>query len=395
MSGGYAGNGFPGRRRIWRGTLFVMALVLSSSRAARGESHNLRILINIPAYEMKVIQDGELRYTFPVAVGKPSEPTPVGFFHIACVVSNPTWYPQHDHRKPVPPGPKNPLGRWWLGLSAKGYGIHGNNNESSIGRSVSKGCIRMYNRHIEELVKVVQPGTPVEIVYRPYKFILEKDGSCTYVRIYQDIYGKKISLADLVAEEASKLYSGRTLYRPALEIPREAPGLAALPWRKRILLNGEEAGFGYAKGARHYIPARLWNTCVPYAAGTGFPFAGDGEFLELESICAVMVHPVKYRTDVNFIRIYTPHFCLGRESRPLRATYAYDKIFLNLADVARETGALFCWDGISGEAFVNRIQVAGIARDGSFWVPGSMLALLLPFWGWKWDEESMEMRKEE
>ena len=66
----------------------------------------------------------------------------------------------------IPPGKANPLGTRWIGLSRKGYGIHGTNNPRSIGRRASHGCIRMRNRDVEELFEMVAVGDRVEISER-------------------------------------------------------------------------------------------------------------------------------------------------------------------------------------------------------------------------------------
>ena len=90
--------------------------------------------------------------TFPVATGKASSPTPTGKSKIVNKIKNRPYY-----KGGIPGGsPKNPLGDRWLGLHIKGtygttYGIHGNNNASSIGKNVSAGCVRMHNSDIRWL----------------------------------------------------------------------------------------------------------------------------------------------------------------------------------------------------------------------------------------------------
>jgi lipoprotein-anchoring transpeptidase ErfK/SrfK len=105
---------------------------------------------------------------FGVATGQAVYPTPLGRFEIVVKWKNPWWYPPNDPwakgEKPTPPGPSNPLGTRWMGLSAPGVGIHGTNNESSIGYSVSHGCIRMHVADSEWLFDHVEIGTPVFIV---------------------------------------------------------------------------------------------------------------------------------------------------------------------------------------------------------------------------------------
>jgi lipoprotein-anchoring transpeptidase ErfK/SrfK len=105
---------------------------------------------------------------FPVATGQTVYPTPLGSFKIIVMWRNPWWYPPNSPwaqgEKPVPPGPNNPLGTRWMGISAPGVGIHGTNNDASIGYSVSHGCIRMHVSDAEWLFNHVAIGTPVFIV---------------------------------------------------------------------------------------------------------------------------------------------------------------------------------------------------------------------------------------
>ena len=84
---------------------------------------------------------------YPVALGKPSTPTPLGNFAIATKI----------------PHPGGVLGTRWMGLNFDAYGIHGTNRPWLIGQLVSNGCIRMYNAHVEELYNLVRLGTPILI----------------------------------------------------------------------------------------------------------------------------------------------------------------------------------------------------------------------------------------
>jgi len=107
--------------------------------------------------------------TFPVATGQAIYPTPLGQFKIVVRWKDPWWYPPTNDAwaaglKPTPPGPGNPLGTRWMGLSAPGVGIHGTNEDSSIGYSESHGCIRMHVPDSEWLFDHVEVGTPVFIV---------------------------------------------------------------------------------------------------------------------------------------------------------------------------------------------------------------------------------------
>ena len=126
----------------------------NSSRPAR------RIVVSIPDRKLAVLEGDRIVRIFETAVGAPHSPSPTGIYQIVNSIADPTWYTKG---KVVPPGKCNPLGTRWLGLSRKGYGIHGTNRPSSIGRNASHGCIRMRNREVEELFKMVAVGEKVEL----------------------------------------------------------------------------------------------------------------------------------------------------------------------------------------------------------------------------------------
>jgi lipoprotein-anchoring transpeptidase ErfK/SrfK len=116
-----------------------------------------------------LLYDGmKLRRTFGVATGQSRYPTPVGHFQIVVKWRNPWWYPPASDwakdAEPIPPGPGNPLGTRWMGISAPAVGIHGTPDPASIGYSVSHGCIRMRIPEVEWLFNQVDIGTPVYIL---------------------------------------------------------------------------------------------------------------------------------------------------------------------------------------------------------------------------------------
>ncbi len=127
--------------------------------------------------------------THPLGIGREGFDTPTGVYKIIVKVKDPTWTVPENIRieKPdippiVPPGPENPLGGYWLQLSAKGYGIHGTNRPYGIGRRVSHGCIRLYPEDIEQLFKLVKLGTAVKIIDEPVKIALYKD------KVYMEVH---------------------------------------------------------------------------------------------------------------------------------------------------------------------------------------------------------------
>jgi lipoprotein-anchoring transpeptidase ErfK/SrfK len=106
--------------------------------------------------------------SFRVATGTSQYPTPSGLFAVVDKQMHPWWRPPDSdwarELEPIPPGPENPLGTRWMGLSAPGVGIHGTPSPASIGYSASHGCIRMYVPEAEWLFTQVELGTPVLIV---------------------------------------------------------------------------------------------------------------------------------------------------------------------------------------------------------------------------------------
>jgi lipoprotein-anchoring transpeptidase ErfK/SrfK len=115
------------------------------------------------------LYDGmRLARSFGVATGQSRYPTPLGKWEIVVKWRNPWWYPPASDwakdAEPIPPGPGNPLGTRWMGLSAPAVGIHGTPDPASIGYSVSHGCIRMLIPEVEWLFNRVDIGTPVYIL---------------------------------------------------------------------------------------------------------------------------------------------------------------------------------------------------------------------------------------
>lgn len=151
------------------------------------------IVVNVP--EMRLYYypkptPGEPRVvmTFPVSVGRQDWVTPHGTTRIVRKDADPAWYPpasirrEHAERgdflpKVVPPGPENPLGPYALRLAMNGYLIHGTDEDKQrgIGMRVTHGCLRMYNKDVEQLFRIVPVGTPVRIVNQPYK-VGRRDG---------------------------------------------------------------------------------------------------------------------------------------------------------------------------------------------------------------------------
>jgi lipoprotein-anchoring transpeptidase ErfK/SrfK len=146
----------------WMGTVVLLLAVSAVAQSAAPEVTKPRrvILVSIPDRKLALLDGDKVVKIFPVAVGKDSTPSPEGTFAIKSRLANPTYY----HKGTVvAPGPQNPLGSRWMGLSEKGYGIHGTNAPNSIGKAASHGCIRMAKKDLEELFALVKVGDTVEI----------------------------------------------------------------------------------------------------------------------------------------------------------------------------------------------------------------------------------------
>jgi lipoprotein-anchoring transpeptidase ErfK/SrfK len=123
-----------------------------------------RVVVSLPDRKLAVIENDRVIRVFNVAVGASQSPSPTGVFKVVNHIENPTWY---YHGKVVGPGTNNPVGTRWMGISAPGYGIHGTNVPSSIGKNASHGCIRLKNSDVEQLFKLVQVGDQVELYGEP------------------------------------------------------------------------------------------------------------------------------------------------------------------------------------------------------------------------------------
>jgi peptidoglycan hydrolase-like protein with peptidoglycan-binding domain len=128
------------------------------------------VVVRRRSHRLMLYDSTRLMRTFRIGTGRRAFPTPLGRFKIVSKARNPWWYPPNsgwaEDLPPIPPGPGNPLGTRWMGLSSPGVGIHGTPDAASVGYSRSHGCIRMYVPHAEWLFRRVRVGTPVVIVSR-------------------------------------------------------------------------------------------------------------------------------------------------------------------------------------------------------------------------------------
>ena len=167
------------------------------------------ITINAPQRMLFYLDDAGLA-AYPVAVGRSSWQTPPASFTVVRKDENPTWHvpasilaesARAGRWQPpvVPPGPKNPLGRFWIGLSLPGFGIHGTPFESSIYQTVTHGCIRLQHAGIDDMFARVHLGTPGRIIYEP--ILIAESGDDVYVEVHVDVYRRLAGTPGHVARE--------------------------------------------------------------------------------------------------------------------------------------------------------------------------------------------------
>jgi lipoprotein-anchoring transpeptidase ErfK/SrfK len=126
-----------------------------------------RLVINLGQRKLRLVRNGRVWKTYPIAVGQPAYPTPTGEYEVNDKQVDPTWYPPDSpwaaELATIPPGPGNPLGTRWIGTTAPAVGIHGTYAGYSIGTAASHGCMRMHIPDVEELYDQVTLGMKISI----------------------------------------------------------------------------------------------------------------------------------------------------------------------------------------------------------------------------------------
>jgi L,D-transpeptidase ErfK/SrfK len=160
------------------------------------------IEINLPQRMLFHFESGRLSGAYPVAIGQPSKQwqTPIGSFRVIQMREDPTWrVPASIQREEeeqgkevedeIEPGPDNPLGKYWIGLSIPVIGIHGTNHPISVYSYRTHGCVRLHPDDIEALFNAVDLNDRGEIVYLPLMLARLDDGRI-FLESQKDIYRK-------------------------------------------------------------------------------------------------------------------------------------------------------------------------------------------------------------
>ena len=171
------------------------------------------LTINIPQRMLFLTTDDRVA-GYPVSVGRPGWATPIAEFQVLTKEEDPVWdVPrsiQEEMRREgrpvvtrVLPGPGNPLGRFWLGLSLPNLGIHGTNAPSSIYRLATHGCIRLSPENADIVFAGVAVGTPGRIIYEPA--MLASVNGRVFVEVHRDGYSRQVPVKQVLIERANAL----------------------------------------------------------------------------------------------------------------------------------------------------------------------------------------------
>lgn len=197
------------------------------------------LILNSAEPKLYWFVDSRLVGVFPVGVGVRGWETPAGSYFVANRRANPVWFVPKSIQaemeeegkevvERVDAGPDNPLGRYWIGLSVGGYGLHGTNAPSSVGQFSSHGCIRLHPDNIERLYHELPDSARVEIVYEPVKVACFPITEEVYLEVHSDHYrqwrGERLALVRRLITELG--CDGLVDWDVVEAVVREAEGLA-------------------------------------------------------------------------------------------------------------------------------------------------------------------------
>jgi L,D-transpeptidase ErfK/SrfK len=261
------------------------------------------MVVNLPELMDFRWQDGKPVAWYPVSIGRVTSRwhTPVGKLQVINRAKNPAWHrPSWAGGGVVPAGPKNPLGDRWVGLSAPGYGLHGTNDQTSIGRMVSHGCIRHFAAHIHQIFDSAYVGMPVIIEYNTVT--IGQDDGIVYMAVFPDIYAHGTNAPSQVRAKLASLGLEQVFTQTMLEQRiRQADGVARsiLGSDIPVTLNGQPLNSPIGPTIREgvsYLPLRAiadqlgavveWqnDTATVTRGNQTVSFPLDGSFIALNTI---------------------------------------------------------------------------------------------------------------
>lgn len=383
-----------------------MAFIFTLSPSYCQESSGgMLIEINIPACSLTVYKNDSVIAEYSVAVGSPGTPTPLGKYYIAEKSMDPTWYPMPEpvtkidengkeytvmeQPEPVPPGPDNPLGKYWMGLDRNELGIHSTNNPSSIGYSVSHGCIRMHPYDVPELFNMVQIGDRVDIVYKTTIIDVEPYSGTLFLTAYADIYGKGLESYEEIETRLKKtgIPYDRELTRKVLNEMTGQKIRVSPPYE--FTLNGEKYPVKtiYEKN-EFYISQKDWNTYsenkIEWKTDTG------EAYIEGKKLDSAMYQERNYVNGKELAKILDMEYIVDRESRtidlysvlmnfndnPLRENgrLIKGKPYIAIKTFFNELGLSFQWNNETKEATFGDNKFKCILQSGKAFIPVETLS---------------------
>lgn len=139
----------------------VLAAAFLGLRSPESASAAMRLRVVLSERKLYVNEGGKVVKSYPIAIGRPSNPTPTGNFRTGRIEWNPSWTPPPREwargMKPRRPGdPRNPMQGVKIYFREPWYYIHGTNDPASIGRAASRGCIRMRPSDATDLARRIQ-----------------------------------------------------------------------------------------------------------------------------------------------------------------------------------------------------------------------------------------------
>jgi L,D-transpeptidase ErfK/SrfK len=226
-------NGMRADRRLAPGEV----LRIDNRHIVPATIDSAELVVNVPQRMLFHRGTDSSTVGYPIAVGRPTWPTPTGDFTVKVLERHPTWeVPRsilEESRRAgriqapvVPPGPNNPLGDYWIGLSLAGIGIHATNAPASIFRAASHGCIRVHPDDIAQLFQRVATGTAGRIIYEPV--LLAVEGDAVYLEVHRDLYRRSVAGPSDVARTlaAARGVSERIDWVAADTVAAAADGIA-------------------------------------------------------------------------------------------------------------------------------------------------------------------------
>ena len=166
----------PGKKFDQAGQTISVINTVPKQAKRKARPARVRVEVDKDEQTVKVIgKTGELLAFFPASVGSDEKPTPSGVLKVTSLDARPTYRYNPDYKFKgvkskeaftINPGPNNPAGSYWIGLSSQSYGFHGTPYPSKVSKSDSHGCVRLTNWDVDRLAQLLKKGTEVAFIER-------------------------------------------------------------------------------------------------------------------------------------------------------------------------------------------------------------------------------------